>query len=176
MTGIIIGTPKQLVDSDEWLQILAIASALLMKVKTIPPDLPCRQEAIDTRPRFCSTLAMTARLQKASLALIFALSFILNGSAMRAAHANKPAPASAMMMANGAMPCDHIQDAQKHHPCCPHQGKDTASCTLDCCTSVVPVIAQTVTEFSFVQYKQRPKPVLALASRIADPPSRPPKV
>ena len=131
---------------------------------------------MDTCPRFCSTFAMLVRLQKALLALIFALSFVVNGSAMRAVHAQKTAPASAMMMTDGAMPCEHNRDALKRHPCCPGQSHDKASCTAGCCTSVMPVMTQANTQITFVIYKQRPEPALVLASRITGPPSRPPKV
>jgi len=118
---------------------------------------------------------MSAGLHKALLALIFALSFILNGSAMQVAHAFDSAP-MAMKTAAGAMPCDHAGAAQKHHPCCPKQDQDKASCTADCCLSVMPVMAQANTQFTFVQYKPRPKPALALSGRVSDPPTRPPRV
>jgi len=119
---------------------------------------------------------MLMRLQKALLALILAFSFVLNGGAMQAAHAAKPVPASAAKMTKGAMPCGHARHAEKSHPCCPRQSDNEASCAADCCMSVIPVTLQACTEFSFVRYKPRPKPALALASRIADPPSRPPEV
>jgi hypothetical protein len=119
---------------------------------------------------------MLVRLQKALFALILALSFILNGGAMQAAHASKPVPSPAMNMAHGASPSGHAKHAGKSHPCCPHQSQHKASCTADCCTSVIPVTLQASTEFTFIHYKPRPKPALALASRITGPPSRPPKV
>jgi hypothetical protein len=95
---------------------------------------------------------------------------------MQLAHADKPAAAPAMSMASSAMPCDHAMNAEKHHPCCPQQGQDKASCTADCCTSVLPVMAQAGMQFSFVKYLPRPKPTPALSNRTLDPPSRPPQV
>ena len=63
---------------------------------------------------------MSARMHKALLAFVFVLSFILNGSAMQVAHAQKAVP-MAMEMTSGEMPCDHAGAVQKHHPCCPKQ-------------------------------------------------------
>jgi hypothetical protein len=125
-------------------------------------NLVKKNDAIDFPSRFCSTLAMRFRLHRALLALVFALSFILNGSAMQLAHS--------------AMPDMSAADAEKHHPCCPRQNQNKASCTADCCTSVIPVMVQAGTQFTFVQYRQRPSPVLVLSSRIPAPPSRPPQV
>jgi hypothetical protein len=119
---------------------------------------------------------MRFRLQKALLAVVFALSFILNGSAMQLAHADKPAAPAAMNMASGAMPCDHAMNAEKHHPCCPQQGQDKASCTADCCTSVLPMMTEAAMQVIFVKYLPRAKPALVLSSRTLDPPSRPPQV
>jgi hypothetical protein len=131
---------------------------------------------MDIHPRFWFTRTMHVRPHKALLAFVFALSFILNGSAMQTVHAYKPVPPLAMKMADGAMPCHHAGDAEKHHPCCPGQGHEKASCTADCCLSVMPVMIQANTQFTFVQYKPRPKPALVLASRIPAPPTAPPKV
>jgi hypothetical protein len=119
---------------------------------------------------------MPVRLQKAMLALVFALSFVLNGSAMQLAHADKPVPRPAMSMANAGKPCSHAGNAEQHHPCCPQQGQDKAACTADCCMSVLPVMAGAGIQFTFVKYLPRSKPALVLSSRIADPPSRPPQV
>jgi hypothetical protein len=119
---------------------------------------------------------MSLRLHKALLAWVFALSFILNGSAMQLAHADKPVPRPAMSMANGGKPCNHAGKSEKHHPCCPQQGQDKASCTGDCCTSVLPVMAAAGVQFTFVKYLPQPELTLVLSSRIADPPSRPPQV
>jgi hypothetical protein len=117
---------------------------------------------------------MPVRLQKALLALILALSFVLNGSAMQAAHAHKSVPSPAMKMAHG-MPRGNAKHTEKSHPCCPHQNQDKASCSADCCMSVIPVTVQASTEFTFIHYKPRREPALALVSRVTGPPSRPPK-
>jgi hypothetical protein len=130
---------------------------------------------MDIRSRFCFTSAMRARLQRALLAFAFALSFILNGSVMQAVHAHKPAPSAAMSMTGSAMPCNDAGNAEKHHPCCPQQDHEKASCTADCCTSVMPATVQANTRFTFVTYKQRPRPAVALLGRILGPPPQPPK-
>jgi len=119
---------------------------------------------------------MLFRLHKALFAFVLALSFILNGSAMQAAHAAMSTSPPAMRMANDAMPYINAADAEKHHPCCPQQNHDKTSCTADCCTSVIPVIVQADAQFTFVQYKWRPKPALVLSSRTSAPLFRPPQV
>jgi hypothetical protein len=119
---------------------------------------------------------MLVRLRKALLAVTFVLSFILNGSAMQAAHASIPLQSAAMKMVHGTEPGGHAKHTEKSHPCCPHKGLGKFSCTADCCASAVPVTVQASAQFIFVQYKQRPKPALALSSRISGPPSRPPQV
>ncbi len=117
---------------------------------------------------------MHLRLHKALLAFVFGLSFILNGSAMPLAH--DVMPAHPMKMAEGVMHLSHAGHDEKHHPCCPQHGQKTASCAADCCTIVLPMMAQSAIPFSFVKYQPRPKPTLALSSRTLDPPSRPPQV
>ena len=131
---------------------------------------------MDMRSRFCSTFAMHVRLHKALLAVVFALSFILNGSAMQMAHAHKSIPPAAMKLASDAMPCKDAGHTGKDHPCCPEQGQEKASCTAECCTSVLPVTLDTNTQFTFVKYLQRPEPALVLSSRFLSPPRRPPQV
>src|SRR5262249_51064790 len=133
-------------------------------------------DRMDSSGCICFTLAMPARLPKALLAIFLALSFILNGSVMQAAHAHKPVPSSAIYAAHDAMPCHHAHDTQPSHPCCPSHSPDKATCTSDCCTSVVPVTLLPGTQFTYVIYKPRPHPMLAPASLVAEPPSRPPKI